>query len=62
MSLLSQKIRLTPTERKLTFRALKILGTFTAIMALTGLGAMLYTQRHQPMVGFGPGLGVVHSL
>jgi beta-lactam-binding protein with PASTA domain len=50
MSFLSQKIRLTPTEKKLTQRALKILGTFTAIMAFTGLAAMLYTQRHQPLV------------
>src|SRR5258708_7931545 len=50
MNFLSYKIRLTPTEKKLTERALKILGTFTAIMAFAAVGAMLYTQRHQPMI------------
>jgi serine/threonine-protein kinase len=44
------EIRLTPQEKKLTRRALRILGVFTFIMTLTGLGAMLYTQRHQPMI------------
>ena len=41
---------MSPKEKTLLTRAVKILGTFTAIMAITGLGAMLFTQRHQPMV------------
>ena len=50
MNFLFKKINLTPSEKKLIKRAINILGSFTLITALTGMGAMFYTQLHQPMI------------
>ena len=44
------QLKLTTTEKALTHRALKVLGTFTAITVATALASMLYTQFHQPMI------------
>jgi beta-lactam-binding protein with PASTA domain len=43
-------IKLTPSEKNLTRKALSLLGTFTLITILTALSAMFYTQLHQPMI------------
>lgn len=43
-------IKLTPSEKNLTRKALSLLGTFTLITVLTALSAMFYTQLHQPMI------------
>jgi beta-lactam-binding protein with PASTA domain len=50
MSLISKNIRLTPSEKNLIRRALILLVGFTVITIITGLGAMMYTRRHQPMI------------
>lgn len=50
MNFLFKKINLTPQEKKLTKKAVNILMTFTLVTAAAGLGAMFYTQLHQPMI------------
>ncbi len=50
MGSLFKQINLTAQEKKLTERALGILATFTLITAVAGMGAMSYTQLHQPMI------------
>ena len=50
MAFAFKQLNLTAQEKRLTERALKILGAFTLITAVAGMGAMTYTQLHQPMI------------
>lgn len=45
-----EKPKLTPSEKSLLKRALKVLGTFSAITAVTALASMIFTQLHEPMI------------
>lgn len=47
---LNEKIRMTSQEKTLLKRALSVLGTFTLITILMGLLAMIFTQKHQPLI------------
>lgn len=44
------QIKLTPTEKALTKRALRVLVTFSAITIAAALVSMFYTQLHEPMI------------
>ena len=43
-------LKLTPSEKNLTKRALALLGGFTLVTAVTAFSSMLFTQFHQPMI------------
>ncbi|HVZ81556.1 MAG TPA: PASTA domain-containing protein [bacterium] len=50
MTWLENRFQLPPEERKLTLRALRLLGLFTLVMFLAASAAKLYTQFHQPLI------------
>ena len=43
-------LKLTPSEKNLTKRALGVLGAFTLVTSVTAFSSMLFTQLHQPMI------------